>query len=189
MSNTSKREQLIQAALTLFCEKGFHAVGTDAIAQHSGVTKKTMYHHFKSKDELILAVLRYYDERFRNDFMRAVEGKAETPRERLLAVFDVAEKWFAKDNFYGCLFVAAAGEYPEPDTPIRHTCKEFKGLMQKYIEGLATQAGAESPEQLASHLLLLLEGAITLAQIHASPQTASQAKEAAKVLIQDAIKR
>ena len=189
MSDSSKREQLIETALKLFSKHGFHAVGIDTILAQSGVAKKTLYNHFKSKDELILAVLRYYDERFRNFFMRAVEAKTGNPRERLLAVFDVAEEWFESDDFYGCLFVGAIGEYPELGTPVRHTCMEFKGMIQKYIAKLAREAKAKQPDQLAEHLVLLLEGAITMAQINNSPVSAAQAREAAKVLVENSTPR
>lgn len=185
MTNSSRREHLIKTALKLFSRYGFHAVGIDTILKESGVSKRTLYNHFKSKDELILAALRHYDERFRNFFMRAVEGNADNPKDRLLAVFDVAEQWFKQDDFFGCIFVGASGEYPEA-TPIRHTCREFKGLILGYIRGLAKEAQLEKPDQLAEQLLLLLEGAITMAQINNSSLSASQAKSAAQVLIENA---
>ncbi len=186
MTHSSKREHLIETALKLFSRHGFHAVGIDTILKESGVAKRTLYNHFKSKDELILAVLRHYDERFRNFFMRAVEGSALNPKDRLLAVFDVAEQWFQQDDFYGCIFVGATGEYPEEDTPIRNICREFKGLILGYIKSLATEAKLKQPDQLADQLLLLLEGAITMAQINNSPLSAKQAKCAARVLIDNA---
>lgn len=187
MAKSSKREQLIQAALELFLRQGFHAVGVDAIAERAGITKKTLYHHFKSKDELILAVLRYRDERFRNDFMRSVEARAESPAGRLLAVFDVAEEWFKQDDFYGCPFVGAMQEYPDPGTPIRHICREAKGLVHDYIKGLAEKAQVEQPGTLAEQLGLLLEGAITMALFNNSASCAVQAKKAAATLIQNSL--
>jgi len=181
----SKREQLIQAALELFIQNGFHAVGVDTISEKAHVTKRTLYHHFKSKEELILASLRYYDERFRNDFMRAVEGKTESPVGRLLAVFDVVEEWFAQDDFSGCLFVGAMGEYPEEGSAIRRVCQESKALNRKYIKSLAEKAQLENTDQLAGQIVLLIEGAITMAQVNNSPLSALQAKKAAQVLIQN----
>ena len=186
MKKSPKREHLIETALELFSRNGFHGVGIDTILKKSGVAKRTLYNHFKSKDELILAVLRHYDERFRNFFMRTVERKAGDPKDRLLAVFDVAGQWFRKDDFYGCIYVGAAGEYPENGTAIRNTCREFKGLMLGYIRSLAQEAELKKPSELAEQLLLLLEGAITMAQINNSPLSAKQAKSAAKVLIANA---
>ena len=182
----SKREQLLRTALALFKKHGFHAIGVDVIAHRSGVTKKTLYHHIPSNDELILAVLRYYDERFRNHFIRQVEARAKTPLRRLTALFDVAKDWFNENDFYGCLFVGALGEFPEPDTAIRNACRESKNLMRDYFRELAEGAGASKPKELADQLLLLMEGAITMAQVNHSPFSAQQAKAAARVLIRNA---
>ena len=185
MAQSSKREQLMQAALELFCKKGFHGVGIDTISARAGVTKKTLYYHFKSKEELILSALRYYDERFRNDFMRAVEGRTENPIERLLTVFDVVKEWFDEDTFSGCLFVGALGEYPEEGTPIRSFCQEAKGLALGYIKSLADKAQLQEANQLAEQIVLLIEGAITMAQVSNSSFSAVQAKKAAEILIQN----
>ena len=81
----SRRDHLVDTALELFIRDGFHATGIDKILAESGVAKMTLYKHFKSKDELILSALRRRDERFRNWFMRAVESRAQAPRQRLLA--------------------------------------------------------------------------------------------------------
>ena len=185
VAQISKREQLIRSALELFSRKGYHAVGVDAISEKAGITKRTLYHHFKSKEELILAALRNYDERFRNDFMRSVEAKTQSPTGRLLAVFDVVEEWFNNKNISGCIFVGAMGEYPEEDTPIRHVCKESKKLTQEYIKGLVEKAGLQGADQLSGQIVLLIEGAITMAQVNNFSLSAFQAKEAAKVLIEN----
>ena len=166
-------------------KKGFHAVTVDVISEEAGITKRTLYHHFKSKEELILAALRYRDEQFRNDFMRVVEGRTEDSQDRLLVVFDVLEEWFKEKDFFGCLFVTALGEYPEEGTSIRRFCQEAKGLTQKYITHLAEKAGLENAEQLSGQIVLLIEGAITMAQVNNSPLCAVQAKQAAKILIEN----
>jgi AcrR family transcriptional regulator len=187
MAASSKREQLIETALELFSKHGFHAVGIDSILAKSGVAKKTLYNHFKSKDELILAVLRYYDERFRNDLMRSVEAKTENSVERLLAVFDVMGELFNKDNFSGCLFVSAMGEFPEASTPIRRICQESKCLTLGYIKSLAEKANLKEVDQLSEQIFLLIEGAITMAQVDNSFLSAAQAKKAAKILIENSL--
>lgn len=185
MAQPSKREQLLQSAVALFSQKGFHGVGIDAISEKAGVTKKTLYHHFKSKEELILAALRYYDERFRNDFMKAVETRSISSIGRLLIVFDVVEEWFRKDDFYGCIFVGAMGEYPDEGTPIRNFCQEAKGLMLGYIKNLVEKSQLQGADQLPQQIILLLEGAITMAQVNNSPFSAVSAKKAVEVLIRD----
>jgi AcrR family transcriptional regulator len=187
MTGVSKRERLIAVAADLFARNGYHATGIDLILEKAGVAKKTLYTHFRSKEELIIAVLRHHDSVFRNGFMREVEQAAAAPRERLLAIFDVAEAWFRGSDFYGCMFINAVGEYSLEDTPIRQACKEFKTLMRNYFEKLSRDAGAADPEQLADRLALLLEGAIVTAQVSQAPEAAKVARDAAAVLIDRAI--
>ena len=183
----SKREELIKTAVELFAKQGFHATGIDRILEKSGVAKRTLYMHFRSKEELIMAALRHYDGQFRNEFMRQVEAKARTPKTRLLAIFDVAEKGFKKNNFYGCMFINVTGEYSEKDTSFRHVCIEFKRLMSGYMRDLCKKAGAQDPEKLAEEIALLLEGAIVTAQVSQKPDAAKIAKRAAAVLIEKGI--
>jgi AcrR family transcriptional regulator len=186
---SSKREKLIETAIELFAKNGFHATGIDTILAHAGVAKKTLYSHFRTKDELILAALRQHDGQFRNHFMKNVEAIADSPEERLLAIFDVAEVWFSQNNFYGCMFINAIGEYSEEGTAIREVCKEFKRLMHSYMKSLAEQAGVKDAETLASELALLLEGSIVTAQVSEQrEQAANIAKRVAKSLITSAIK-
>jgi AcrR family transcriptional regulator len=186
---SSKREQLIKTALELFAKQGIHATGVDAIVEQAGVTKKTLYAHFRTKEELILAVLRHYDGLARNEFMRRVESGGTTPRTRLLAIFDFAQRWFQQNNFYGCLFINTIGEFSDEDTPIRHICKEYKKMMKAYIRELCEQARVSDPHRLAEELALLLEGATVTAQVSQNPKTAQIAKRAAKALIDKATKK
>jgi AcrR family transcriptional regulator len=185
--SSSKREELIKTALALFAKNGIHATGIDTIVEQSGVTKKTLYAHFRSKEELVLAVLRQYDGMARNEFMRRVESGGKTPKARLLAIFDFAERWFQQSNFYGCLFINTIGEYSDNDTAIRQICQDYKKLVKAYILSLCEQVGTSDPQELAEELALLLEGATVTAQVSQNPQTAKIAKRAAKVLIDKAI--
>jgi AcrR family transcriptional regulator len=184
---SSKREQLIETAARLFAKNGFHATGIDMILAEAGIAKKTLYNHFRTKDELILAALRKYDGEFRNNFMKSVEELAETPEARLLAIFDVAKIWFSDNNFYGCMFINAVGEYSERDSAVREVCKEFKRLMRGYIKSLAEKAGIKEVEDLTSELALLLEGSIVTAQVsELNDKAADTAKRIARTLIENA---
>ena len=183
----SKRDQLIQTALSLFAKNGIHVTGVDAIAEQSGVTKKTLYAHFRTKEELVLAVLRHYDGLARNEFMRKVESGGKTAKARLLAIFDFAERWFQQSNFYGCLFINTIGEYSDSDTPIRQICQDYKKLVKGYILSLCEKIGADKPQALAEELSLLLEGATVTAQVSQNPKAAKIAKRAAKILIDKAM--
>ncbi len=183
MKQSQRREHLIDTAIELFCEHGYHATGIDLILSKAGVSKKTLYTHFRSKEELIMAALRKYDGLFRNDFMRQVEGTGKSPRERLLALFDAAESWFSQKRFFGCMFINVVGEYSEEDSPIREISKQFKRSMRDYIKGLCSQAGAGEPDALADQLALILEGAIVTAQVSGKADSARTAKEIARQLI------
>ena len=166
---SSKRDHLIDTALELFAHEGFQNTGIDKILAVSGVAKMTLYNHFKSKDELILAVLRRRDERFRNWFMRAVERRATAPRMQLLAVFDAIEEWFEEGDYCGCIFINATAEFGNRADSIRGSCAEHKRLVLDYLVELASAAGAPDPYDLAYSLNLLAKGAIVSAQVTRSP--------------------
>jgi len=186
---SSKREHLIETAGRLFAKNGFHATGIDTILAESGIAKKTLYNHFRTKDELILAVLRQHDGEFRNYFMKSVEEIAETPEARLLAIFDVAKAWFSDNKFYGCMFINAVGEYSEQDSAVREVCKEFKRLMRGYIKSLVEQAGLKDIEILTNELALVFEGSIVTAQVSEQNDMAAEtAKRIAETLINNATK-
>lgn len=180
---STRRDHLVDTALALFQRHGFHATGIDRILAEAGVAKRTLYNHFKSKDELILAALRRRDETFRNQFMRAVERRARTPRGRLLALFDALEEWFASPTFAGCTFAKACAEYGARDDPIHAAAAEHKRLMTRYVRDLAAAAGAPRPEALAAALSLLIEGAVVTAHIGGSPAPARTARRAAATLL------
>jgi AcrR family transcriptional regulator len=179
----SRRDHLLDTALELFYRHGFHAVGIDRILAQSGCAKMTLYKHFRSKNELILAALRRRDERFRAWFVRAVERRATAPRERLLAIFDVLAEWFASPDFSGCMFINASAEFGDRDDPIHAAAAEHKRLMFVYVRNLARAAGVTDADDLAGELMLLKEGAIVLAHVAGDRAAARRARAAAEVLV------
>lgn len=185
--NLTKREQVIDMAMKLFYRDGFNATGVDKITAESGVTKKTIYSYFKSKDELILAVLRRRDELFRNYFMRTVEHLGETPVERLNAVFDVLNEWLNSEDFCGCMFINAAAEFSKQDNRCHMVCAEHKRLMADYVRELAKAAGANDSAALSAELSLLIEGAIVQAHVYGDKQAGLRAKRMAQTFILQAI--
>lgn len=188
MPNPSKRDQIVDVALNLFYQNGFNATGVDKVAAEAGVTKKTLYAHFKSKDELILATLRKRDELFRNFFMRSVERLGKTPRQQLDALFDAAGEWFHSKTFSGCMFINASAEFSAQDNPCHMVCAEHKRLVCDYIRGLAANAGAKNPAELAEQLNFLIEGAIVHAHVCGDKHAAAKAKKMAQVFIKKALK-
>lgn len=161
----SKRDELIDAAMRVFYRHGFHASGLESILEAGGISRMTLYNHFKSKDELILAALRRRDEIFRNRMMKFVESGATSPRDRLLAVFDFHEQWFTGKEFCGCMFINAAAEFADPKSAVRELAAEHKRAILRYLTDLCRLSGFADPPHVADQLNLLLEGAIVSAQV------------------------
>ena len=183
MRESSKREHLIDTALGLFSKNGYHATGIDLILSEAGVAKKTLYKHFESKEELIVEVLKKYDNQFRSMVQTEVFRIGTTPDERLLAIFDVAHDWFKDKHFYGCMFINAIGEYSDSDTTIRDVCKGFKQSMHIFILKLCEEGNFKQPEELADEIAMLLEGSIVTAQVSQKPHAAQIAKRTTQLLL------
>ncbi|MEQ8233250.1 MAG: TetR family transcriptional regulator [Gammaproteobacteria bacterium] len=178
----SKRDELVRKALDIFYREGFHATGMDRLSAETGISKTTMFKHFRSKDELILAVLRLRDQEFRNWLFRRM-GEAGAPHAQLLAMFDALAEWFATPGFRSCMFIKAASEYPDPDHPIHAQAAEHKRLLFRQVRELAAAAGAADADALARALLLLKDGAIVTAHLGHERAPAADAKAAAAVLL------
>lgn len=183
----NKRDELVRKALQVFYRDGFHVTGMDKLVVETGVSKTSMYKHFRTKEELILAALQLRDENFRKWFLQRVDELADTPAERLIASFDVLGEWFKEDSFRGCMFIKAGAEYQEQDHPIHVQAAEHKHLMLEFLTDLARKAGARDPEALGCQLLLLQEGAIVTAVLVKSCDPARDAKAAAQVLLDNAL--
>ncbi|MGK0440771.1 MAG: AcrR family transcriptional regulator [Pseudohongiellaceae bacterium] len=187
MPALSKRDVIVSQALKLFYRDGFNATGVAGIIKEAGVSKKTLYNHFTSKHELVLATLRKRDELFRNNMMRETERLSSTPKERLLTIFDAHHQWFQEKEFSGCMFINASAEFSSHDDPCHMISTEHKRLVREYIRGQAEQAGAKDPELLAKQLNILLEGAIVDAHVSGNKDSALMAKEMAIVFVAKAM--
>lgn len=186
------KEQLVDAALGVFYREGFHASGIERVLAEAGVSKMTLYRHFRSKDELILAALRRRDETFRHWLTSSVEKAAAAPAGRLLAVFDVLGALFRGEagkagSFHGCMFINAAAEYHRQGDPIHSFAAEHKRLITDYLERQARAAQAREPRRTAEQLALLVEGAIATAHVSGTPHAAERAKEVARLVIGQAL--
>ena len=164
---TSTRDRLIEAALGLFYQYGFHAVGLDRILADVGISKQAFYKHFPSKDDLAVEAIRLRDRRESAAFMRQVlrratdgDGGAE-PRRVLLAMFDVLDDWFNHPDYTGCLFLTACAEFPSPHDPIHQAAAAHSKASLAEMCRLAEAAGADEPAALAGELKMLIAGAIT----------------------------
>lgn len=179
----TKRDELIQKALKVFYRDGFHATGMDKLVSETGISKTSMYKHFRTKEDLILAVLRLRDENFRNWLYRRMEELADTPEGQLIAMFDALEEWFSETEYRGCMFIKASSEYQEASHPIHKQSAEHKRMLEDHILDLARKSGLKEPGRLARQLLLLKEGAIVTAHLRHTDNAARDARMAAIELI------
>jgi AcrR family transcriptional regulator len=190
----SRRDELVETAMRVFYREGFNSTGIDRVLREAGISRMTLYNHFKSKDELIVAALRRRDEVFRNRMHKYIESASKDPAERLLAAFDFHEQWFTSEEFNGCMFLNASSEFADPECAIRRTAAEHVRAIGTYMLDLCRAANLQDPEQIARQIHILLEG--TCAKAHAMDQvdalperyaeTIRSAKAAARLLIEAA---
>lgn len=178
------QERILEAASELFYSQGIKATGVEAIVKLAGTNKMTLYKYFPSKDDLVVAFLRKRDADFTRWFVDQINSKADQPKNKLLAVFDVIGEWLEIPEFRGCAFINAAAEFPIEGNPVHQVSAEFYDQFRNYISGLAGQCGIPSPDSLALQLSLLVEGAIVSEQMKRHSGAAEQAKQAARVLIE-----
>ena len=166
---TTPKERLFQTAARLFYRHGYRAIGVDTLAAESGIGKMTLYRHYPSKDDLIVAFLRDSNEDFWKYFEQSTED-APSGREKLLAFFEALQSYVTSPACYGCPFINVATEYPEVEYAGHQVALEHKRSVRARFIQLAEEAGARQPESLANALLLLMDGAYMAARMYgASP--------------------
>lgn len=155
------RERLIDTALDLGYQHGFHAVGVDRIAKAAGTTRATLYNHFESKDDLILAVVKKRDAWWQETFTRELfKHGGNDPIARLRGIVEVLREWFATDGFHGCLFINTASEFPSVHDPVHQAAKANVDAIRQIITQTAAEAGLREPELFAQQINMVIEGAI-----------------------------
>ncbi len=173
MDRAEATDRLLEAAEELFYAHGVQAVGIDALRTQSGVSLKRLYQCFPTKDDLVEAYLLRRDERWRRSLRDYVHAQGDQP----LAVFDWLADWFREPGFRGCAFVNSFGEFGEPSPGIAAAIRKHKDEVRAYLRELVPDIS------LADQLFTLAEGATVLAAITGDAREATNAREAAKVLI------
>jgi AcrR family transcriptional regulator len=184
-STTETREKILATAEQLIYQNGIHATGMDLLVKTSGVARKSIYRYFATKDEIAAAALNARDVRWMHWF-RTESDRAETPDARILNMFAVLKGWFESEGFRGCAFINTAGEVGDPNDPIRLIAKLHKQKLFDYMLELCEQLNVEQPSVLARQLLILMEGAITVARVMGDYDAADSAREVAQLLLKQA---
>jgi AcrR family transcriptional regulator len=172
------KERILETADRLFYLKGIRAIGVDTIAAEIGISKRTLYNHFPSKDALITA---YLERRF-------VQPKSsdKSPLEQILSTFDSLERRFSSKDFRGCPFVNAVAEMGPESRSVRKIAVAFKESRRLWFRDLLQQMGVADAQGLATQLVLLVDGSIAQDLVRDDPKMAQAAKEAAKALLSTA---
>ncbi|GAB3157736.1 TetR/AcrR family transcriptional regulator [Amycolatopsis stemonae] len=176
---TPAAKRVLATAGELFYERGINAIGVDTVAEAAGVTKKTLYDRFGSKDALIVAYLRDRDLRWRDWLRHYVEEHGTTPAEKVLLVFDALAAWMRHNSPRGCAFVNAHAELADPAHPARTVIAEDKHWVRGYLTSLAVDANLPEPGRVADELVILLEGVTVTLALRTVPHAADQAKQLA----------
>lgn len=183
---TPGAQRILNAAGRLFYEEGINATGVEAIAAAAGVTKKTIYDRFGSKDVLIEAYLRARAERWHAWLLAGLEQAPPDPVERLLATFDALDGWLRREKRRGCGFVNARAELSDPRSPGRRVAEAEKAWMLELMTGLTRDTPAGAPDELARQLFMLQEGAIVAFSMTGDDEAFATARRAAAKLIESA---
>jgi AcrR family transcriptional regulator len=183
------RERIVRTAYELFTLKGLTAIGVDRIVAEADVAKTTLYRHFRSKDDLIAAVLERHHQLWLRDWLEPEAlGRGHSPVERLLAVFGSLEDWFGDQNFQGCLLINSLLETHDRSSPVRAASLRAIDDVYALLHRLAVDAGAQDPDRLAEQIHLLVRGAI-VAATEGRAGAAEAAREAAAQLVEPALTR
>jgi AcrR family transcriptional regulator len=172
---TTMQERILETADRLFYGQGIRAVGVDTIAAEIGISKRTLYNYFPSKDELIVAYL-----------SRRLQPAAPSnlpPVQQILGNFERLERTFASGVFRGCPFVNAVAELKEPAHAANKIALVFKEQRRTWFRDLLIQLDVDDPDTLALQLQLLVDGAIAAALVRGDPKVAGTARKAVCVLL------
>ena len=182
---TPAARRVLDVASELFYRRGINTVGMDLIAEQAGVTKKTIYDRFGSKEALIVAYLTARDQRWREWFTSRVSDAGD-PVERILASFDALAEWLERENQRGCAFGNAYAELSDPGHPGRAVAEAQKAWLREQYADLARDADVSESAALADALLLLHEGAVVAYSVAGLKDAAATARRSAAQLLDGA---
>lgn len=175
LDRTAMQQRILATADRLFYGQGIRAVGVDTIAAEVGISKRTLYNHFPSKDDLIVAYL--------SARLNPARPSDRPPVEQILGNFDRLERTIGTSVFRGCPFVNAVAELKQPAHAANRIALAFKEERRKSLRALLVELGADNPDALSLQLQLLIDGAIAAGIVRGDPKVAAAAREAARVLL------
>jgi AcrR family transcriptional regulator len=180
----SARERLLAAADELFYENGINTVGIDRVIERAGVAKASLYDCFGSKDELVRSYLQARSEARRARINERL-SRYDSPKEKILSIFDLLAELAAQPGFRGCAFVRAGADASSSDR-VKSVCEESRAFVLGKFTDLAREAGVSDPELLGKRLVLLYDGASIAAHLDGNRNAASTARTLAAEMLSSA---
>jgi AcrR family transcriptional regulator len=183
---TNPEQVLLTCAYQLFHRHGFNRVSMDEIATAAGVTKRTIYYHFRSKDDLIAAALEHQHELAVATFRTWTDRISRKPEAIVASLFSELRKWATQRNFFGSGFTRVAFELAEmPGHPARAIARRHEKMIEDLLAEVLQSAGVRSARRSARQIYILLEGAAAMILVHGDRSYASAAAEVANLILVD----
>ena len=178
------RDRILESAYQLFSHRGVRAVGIDEVIERAAVAKATLYRHFKTKDDLVLAFLQQREELWTHGRVEAgARQRGSTPEEQLLAIFDVFDEWFAEEDFEGCSFINVLLEFSDRAHPAYQASTVHLKNIRSILRSLAEEAGLREPDEFARSWHILMKGSI-IAAAEGDLDAAQRAQAMGRMLIE-----
>jgi AcrR family transcriptional regulator len=176
------RQRLLDTAYELFSHRGIRAVGVDEVIERAGVAKATLYRHFPSKDDLVVAFLDLREQRWTRELLETGARRlGVSPEEQLLAVFDVFDTWFRSDDYEACSFINVLLEMG-PQHPAGRAAIDHLSNVRSFVRDLADEAGLRDPEAFAYSFQILMKGSM-IAAAEGDFEAAQRAGSVARLLV------
>ena len=182
-TTSEARQRILETADRLFYQEGVRAVGIDRIIAEAGVAKMTLYNHFPSKDDLIVAVLQHREQGVLEFFRSAMERHAKKTKSPLRAFFAALKDFFESPGFRGCPFQNAAVELADPTHAGTEFARGHKQRFSEFLRRLVEETGGKAAVKVAPAVFILVEGAIVTAVIQGNSDSADVARDAALKLV------
>ncbi len=180
----SARDRILEAAYDLFSQRGVRTVSMDDVIKTAGVSRATLYRHFRSKESLVLAFLELREQRWTREWVEnGARTRGASPEDRLLAIFDVFDGWFRRADFEGCAFINVLLEMDDAD-PLATASRDHLANIRTIVRTLAEEAELRDPEAFAHAWHVLMKGSIVAAG-EGDTDAARRAKAVARLLLEE----
>jgi len=177
------RERILASAYALFSRRGIRAVGIDDVVSDAAVAKATLYRHFGSKNDLVIAFMERREQLWTKEWVEAeARNRGDTAEEQLLAIFDLFDEWFRRDDFEGCSFINILLELNGENGEVRSASADHLASIRQILQTLAEEGGFREPDAFAHSWHILMKGSI-VAAAEGDKDAARRAKVMGRLLI------